>query len=690
MSECCLDNCNAKFACHVVYTNLKNEDRGVTVVSKFTGKSSHPPFRRAMDDDILHASPKIDTGFHNFHIMRVGDMDYRLRTNSVKEDIANLNDEYIQFNIICNGIRLKGSDTVSEEYFNYCYSKLGGRTLSPIVKCIINYIHDNYVIHDDSLCLYGNKKDIFSSQSVCMNDIPSHSTRKNVKRNCNFAHMYGYLELVESELIPTSYLEDFSRVKSLTTQKMLELKNYCVLSYYSVRKNKMNYIDENDKTTVLVLYAKCKHEYYNKYVFRFLRDTANKYSLEIRSVKVGSHHGLFHGIYLTGFKRSSVQEELCHKTPTMVRRDTILKANSEIIKAGNLTNVHSVKALQHARSEILSKNDMHSDDVADVILRCRHERISSSLADIYVHHARDPLGCLFFSIKHYHSIQSVINRQSLVLHFDATGSVVRKINAKDKRVYYYAGVVNIHGKIVPLLNFVTSEHNIAVINSYLMHFKHCFGQKWPIFRMVVIDFSMAILNAVCEPWNKLSLIDYINLCYKHCKSGETNTNCIVIMLCGSHFQHMISRCINSITKSKRVHDFVLNCIALLIISTDFKTIRGIIRLMFIILLSMKKTIWCAESMNQLNGYCLSVKLKEISLSSNDVGENLVLSTNDHKNVREKSLFYVDFEKIYQNISDRCLLTDSCELLAVNEFHCKLFAKKFLNLYLPYMFVCGLD
>lgn len=89
MSECCLDNCNAKFACHVVYTNLKNEDRVVTVVSKFTGKSSHPPIRRAMDDDILRASPEIDTGFHNFHIMRVGGMDYRLRTNSVKEDIAN-------------------------------------------------------------------------------------------------------------------------------------------------------------------------------------------------------------------------------------------------------------------------------------------------------------------------------------------------------------------------------------------------------------------------------------------------------------------------------------------------------------------------------------------------------------------------------------------------------------------------
>lgn len=111
-----------------------------------------------------------------------------------------------------------------------------------------------------------------------------------------------------------------------------------------------------------------------------------------------------------------------------------------------MSSVHSVKALQNARSERLSKNDFHCDNVADLILRCRHERNLGSIDDIYVHQASDPLGCLFYSIRHYYSIQSVINGQSLVLHFDATGSVVRKINAKDKRVYYYAGVVNVQGK----------------------------------------------------------------------------------------------------------------------------------------------------------------------------------------------------------------------------------------------------
>jgi len=122
-----------------------------------------------------------------------------------------------------------------------------------------------------------------------------------------------------------------------------------------------------------------------------------------------------------------------------------------------------------------------------------------------------------------------------------------------------------------------------------MRFKHCFRQKWPIFGTVVLDFSMVLLNSVCESWNKLSLIDYINNCYKYCKSNKSNQQFIVILLCGSYFQHMISRCIKSITKCKKINDFILDCTALLIISTTLNSIRTTPRLMFNIFLNQKKT-----------------------------------------------------------------------------------------------------
>jgi len=353
-----------------------------------------------------------------------------------------------------------------------------------------------------------------------------------------------------------------------------------------------------------------------------------------------------------------------------------------MLAAGNLSNIYSINALQMARNEKLAENDLHWDDVADLILRCRKERDLCSPDDIYVHQASDPIGCLFFSVKHFTSIQSVIDKNSLVLHLDATGSVVRKINVKGKRIYYYAGVVNINGKIIPLLNFVSSEHNISAISCYLMRFKHCFGQKWPIFRTVVLDFSMALLNAVCESWNKLSLIDYINNCYKYCKSDEPNQQFIVILLCGSHFQHMISRCVKSITKSKKIHDFILDCTALLIISTDLNSVRTTLRLMFNILLNQKKTLCCAHSMYALNDQCHSVKQKELT-SSDGVSDDETMFSCSSNNFKEKSMFYIDFEKIYRTVYDTCQITDNCELLPNNEYYCESFAKKFLNLYLPF-------
>lgn len=57
----------------------------------------------------------------------------------------------------------------------------------------------------------------------------------------------------------------------------------------------------------------------------------------------------------------------------MVRRDAILKADLEMLVAGNLTNIYSINALQMAQNEKLAENDLHWDDVADLILRCRKE-----------------------------------------------------------------------------------------------------------------------------------------------------------------------------------------------------------------------------------------------------------------------------------------------------------------------------
>ncbi|CAI6357593.1 unnamed protein product [Macrosiphum euphorbiae] len=151
---------------------------------------------------------------------------------------------------------------------------------------------------------------------------------------------------------------------------------------------------------------------------------------------------------------------------------------------------------------------------------------------------------------------------------------------------------------------------------------------------------MALLSAVCESWNKLSLIDYINNCYKYCKSDEPNQQFIVILLCSSHFQHMISTCVKSITKSKKMHDFILDCTALLIISTNMNSIRTTIRLMFNILLNRKRTLCCAHSMNALSNQCHSVKAKEPTSNDDVSDDEAKFIYGSSSNFKEKSMLNV--------------------------------------------------
>ncbi|KAL5239344.1 hypothetical protein ACI65C_006754 [Semiaphis heraclei] len=90
-------------------------------------------------------------------------------------------------------------------------------------------------------------------------------------------------------------------------------------------------------------------------------------------------------------------------------------------------------------------------------------------------------------------------------------------------------------------------------------------------------------------------------------------------------------------------------------------------------------------MNALSDQCHSVKLKELT-SSDGVSDDETMFSCSSNNFKEKSMFYVDFEKIYRTVYDTCQITDNCELLPNNEYYCESFAKRFLNLYLPFTYM----
>lgn len=87
-------------------------------------------------------------------------------------------------------------------------------------------------------------------------------------------------------------------------------------------------------------------------------------------------------------------------------------------------------------------------------------------------------------------IQLLINRSNLVLHFDATESIVGKPSQKSKRVYYCAGAVNINHNIYPLIEMITNDHSADSITKCLSYFKDLWvlnKTTMALFRYVVTD-----------------------------------------------------------------------------------------------------------------------------------------------------------------------------------------------------------
>lgn len=79
----------------------------------------------------------------------------------------------------------------------------------------------------------------------------------------------------EAQVVETNYLGNHEHIKNLLSQKMIEIKNYCVFKYYALRKNKKVKITKEGKRLASVFYARCKHENCNHSVFRFFVDLGN-------------------------------------------------------------------------------------------------------------------------------------------------------------------------------------------------------------------------------------------------------------------------------------------------------------------------------------------------------------------------------------------------------------------------------
>jgi len=166
---------------------------------------------------------------------------------------------------------------------------------------------------------------------------------------------------------------------------------------------------------------------------------------------------------------------------------------------------------QKAKSEDNTKYDLHlcSNDLSDLFQQYIIDQQSN---DPYMQNTGLP-----FYVHIYTEEQlNVLNKKDIIVHFDATGSVVRKPKGvKCKRVLYYAIVVNKNNSILPIAEMISSVYDTIAISIFLKQFQHFVRSKtfaWPLFS-VIVDWSWALMNAIFNEWNKMTISQYLEEVY---------------------------------------------------------------------------------------------------------------------------------------------------------------------------------
>ena len=211
---------------------------------------------------------------------------------------------------------------------------------------------------------------------------------------------------------------------------------------------------------------------------------------------------------------------------------------------GNLSKVRSSAVLRKAKFDLSSLQRYSNDNWTELI--CLQQYYRNSVIGLHVRGYIQSLSHNPFIVHMYTEDQIKILKlfkdTRIVLHLDATGSIVRKIEPSLKKVFYYALTVRhptYSTSPVPLAEMISSGHTSAEI-SYFLH-------KWSLdakkilgdlnISQVEIDFSWVLIHSSCSIFLKCDIDTYLHKCWNmvdvNFAVNETDFK-VILHLCSAH------------------------------------------------------------------------------------------------------------------------------------------------------------
>lgn len=185
-------------------------------------------------------------------------------------------------------------------------------------------------------------------------------------------------------------------------------------------------------------------------------------------------------------------------------------------EAGNLQDCKSMQTLNNVKSESLAVNDFDRDHIKDLSKMKQQQLYDVKYkvpgAEHYIQWVgENPFFTFSFSEKQMQVLRDLMKSGvDIVLHVDATGSIIASPEGVETRIYYYIASLALQNLeeetklLLPLIEMISSAHDSFTIGTWLGQFRAEFIKKFnvsPLFSHFVTDFSYAILNAGCKSLN---------------------------------------------------------------------------------------------------------------------------------------------------------------------------------------------
>lgn len=223
------------------------------------------------------------------------------------------------------------------------------------------------------------------------------------------------------------------------------------------------------------------------------------------------------------------------------------------IEKGNLQEIINPVIIRKMRHEILSSNDLEEDDIWDVQLRAKQDKIQNvaslqSFPEFSIILTKE--NWLKVLIDHSKSVTY------LRLLLDATGNIIRKPYEQSSSILNHVLLVSIpkvNSKeciLFPVAEMLTNDSSSYNIHRFLDFVNFRMRKILPQLRLadeIGTDFSFANINAIVKLNNNMTVKKFLDLCFEAFETGESTDalkELIIPQLCFSHISHNIMQDIN--------------------------------------------------------------------------------------------------------------------------------------------------